>query len=192
MENSNSKTVNKETLKEFTIQNFKNPKKKANVVPLRESLDLAESDFQDITDICNQPLVYEFIFSEKLLGKPYPIEKAHDFLSWSEKGWKEGKYFPFVIRDENKKIIGAIDIKSNNIENAAIGYWIDGGITGFMTNALLGIVSLAKEAGYKSLVALARQDNYRSKDVLTRGGFKNIGKEEDKTGRILDKFQIQF
>ena len=62
MENSSSKTVNTELLKEFTIQNYKNPRRKDTVVPLRESLNLAESDFEDIKEICNQPIVYEFIF----------------------------------------------------------------------------------------------------------------------------------
>ncbi|MEI6886820.1 MAG: GNAT family N-acetyltransferase [bacterium] len=193
MENTSSKSVDISTLKEFQIQNYKDASKKALVTPLREKLGLIEKDFENIKDICNQPLVYEFIFNEKLIGKPYSIEKAHDFLTWSEKGWSESTHFPFVIRDEEKRIIGAIDIKSNNPVNAEVGYWIDGGITGFMTNALIGLVSMAKEAGYKSLTALARQDNYRSKGVLVRAGFKNVGQEEDKkTGRIRDKFELQF
>lgn len=183
---------NPNVLCEYSIQNFIEPTESARVVPLSETNPLTEENIRDIVAICNQEAVYELLFREKLNGDEYKVENAQSFVTWANKGWKEGSYFVFVIKDQNGKVIGAVDIKSNNPDFGEIGYWMNKDCPGYMTNAVVGLVEIARKAGYHTLVAYTKLENDRSKGVLTRGGFKYIGQEERKIGAIRDKFILTF
>lgn len=135
----------------------------------------AEVDIEKIVSICNQEPVYGFLFREKLKGKEYQREQAESFIKWIVEGWQEQTHFAYLIRRDGGEIIGAVDIKSNYLERAEVGYWADGNYSGIMSNAVAKLVELAKAAGYKSLFATAKLDNQRSQNVLLRNGFVGEG-----------------
>ena len=100
-------------------------------------------------------------------------------------GWAQGQYFVFLSKDSEDHVVSAIDIKSDNLQDAEIGYWADKNKPGYVTNMLVGLVELAKHAGYKSLVAYTRKDNEKSQRVLLRAGFVEAGEESTEEGLRL-------
>jgi RimJ/RimL family protein N-acetyltransferase len=140
-----------------------------------ESFVLTYEDIQRIVEVCNQEAIYNLLFKERLGGKAYELENAEGFISWAKEGWNTRGYFVFLVRDENERIVGALDIKSANIESAEIGYWASADSPGFMTNAVRELVLVAKEMGYKQLYAFVKPSNSRSANVLIRAGFQYSG-----------------
>jgi len=153
---------------------------------------LTDSDIDRIINICNQKPVYDFLFKEKLKGAEYGKEQAEGFIKWATLGWQEQSHFVFLIRRRNNQVIGAIDIKSNNLTRAEIGYWADSNFPGIMSNAVSKLVKLAKLAGFKSLFATTKLDNQRSQNILTRNHFLPKGEvnKPDVGRRLL--FEREF
>lgn len=57
------------------------------------------------------------------------------------------------------------------IMGAEIGYWARASSSGIMTNTVLELCELAKEAGYQRLLALVAPENEKSIRVTMRAGF---------------------
>ena len=169
-----------------------------------KSHEFSEEDYKAITSICNEPLVYSWVFNDLFDGQPYPIEKAKEFIEKAKKEWSENEGFVFFIslleklfssklsnlfiRNPEKEIVAAIDIKSPDLESAEIGYWASEKYPGLMTNAVLALCDIAKDAGFKSLWATTKMDNQKSMNVLKRAGFTDLGKVERK-GKPRRKFE---
>ena len=96
---------------------------------------------------------------------------AKSFISWGKDGWKNGTYFLFLIFSEDDQVVGAIDIKSNNLEAGEVGYWVSSRYRGLATNVLAQIKIAGKQAGYKNLFAQTKKGNDKSVNVLLRNGF---------------------
>lgn len=152
-----------------------------------ESLKETQNDLEKLTEVSNEELVYNVIFKEKLNGEPYPQSKAQSFFDWGKEGWDKNEYFVFAIRDPRGEIVGNMDIKSANLESAEIGYLISKDHPGVMTNAVVALCDIAKNAGYKSLYGLTVSDNEKSQNVLLRAGFINLGPVEE-NGKQYFKF----
>jgi len=150
-----------------------------------------DQDIYRIKAICNEPLVYQWLFKEKLNGKPYSIEKAEGFIKWAQTGWIDQKYFVFIVRDINGVIQAAVDIKSNNFDLAEVGYWASGDKPGIMTNAIQALIGLATEAGYKRLFSDIQQSNEKSINVVKRCGF-NLDKSFIKDGKNYYRYSIKL
>lgn len=159
----------------------------ANEVYMIQSVDndsvFSEEDYQTITKICSQELIYDRLFKELFNGEPYTMDKAKGFVSRARDGWQNNDKFVFLIRNDKGKIVAAMDIKSDNTEEAEIGYWASKDEPGIMTNSVVALCQIAKEAGYKSLYGLTVPDNEKSQKVLARSGFEKAGevKERNKT-----------
>lgn len=140
------------------------------------------SDFDTIASICGQKLVYDFLFKDRFKGRPYTQEDAKGFISWAQEGWRRNEYFVFLIRNSKSEIVAAVDIKSNNLKSAEMGYWSSSETPGVMTNAVASLCKIAKQAGFCELFGLTVPDNIRSQNVLIRAGFTNEGhlEREDK------------
>ena len=164
--------------KEKLIENFKTHET-GKLFPLCADFCLTDDDFRQISEICHQPSVYE-LFKERLQGKEYTISDAKGFYDWANSGWNEDKFFVFLIRDSNGKICCAVDIKSNNLDGAEIGYWASEDSPGFITNAVEKLCEFGKEKGFKMLYGLTVPQNLKSQNVLMRAGFKNCGKVQEK------------
>jgi RimJ/RimL family protein N-acetyltransferase len=136
-----------------------------------ESVPVTDEDVEALVTTCNEPLIYHRLFQKKLQGRPYSRADAERFFAWAHQGWKRRTWFVFLIRDPHHKLIGAMDIKSSHIPGAEIGYWASATSSGIMTNALLQLSGLAKEAGYQRLLALIAPENEKSMRVVMRAGF---------------------
>jgi RimJ/RimL family protein N-acetyltransferase len=130
--------------------------------------------YQQIAAICNQPLVYNALFAHRLRGQPYTIQDAKSFLDWAEEGWRHQSHFVFLITRHDGEIVGAIDIKSPDIQCAEIGYWISTEYPGVMTNTVQHLCRIAQQAGYQSLFGLVKPHNIKSWKVLQRAGFEKV------------------
>lgn len=190
IENKKQKTkeINTRSLRSFVVKNYKNKKQSVYVKPLSPRLIITTKSINEIVRACNQEAVYKYLFKEKLKGKKYGKEEAQGFINWANEGWRKKSYFVFVVKTRDDKIIGALDIKSNNLESAEIGYWISCDYSGYMTNAVIKLSKRAKLAGYKSLVAFTKPRNYKSKRLLIRAGFGCVGKGDKKADLKMDKF----
>jgi RimJ/RimL family protein N-acetyltransferase len=135
-------------------------------------------------------LIYDTLFRDKFKGKPYTLENAKGFIKWAKDGWQRNKWFVFLIKNPKGQIVGAIDIKSNNLNSAEIGYWVDVKTPGVMTNLVIALCEIAKDAGYKSLYGLTVLENDRSQKLLLRAGFKNEGQIEEKGKQYLKFVKI--
>jgi RimJ/RimL family protein N-acetyltransferase len=152
---------------------------------------LSKNNIFEIIAICNQEDIYSLLFRDKLNGERYEEPNAQSFVAWANKGWQDGTYFVFIIKNQDDKVIGAIDIKSNNSDLAEIGYWASDNFPGFMTNAVSGLIEQAKNAGCHSFVAYTKLENNKSKGVLSRSGFDYVGQEERQKGIFRDKFILK-
>lgn len=132
----------------------------------------------EVTRACNEPGVYEWLFRERLGGEPYPPEDAAQFFEWAHEGWRNGTHFVFLLLSPKGEIVGALDLKSANLKEAEVGYWLSQSHSGVMTNAVLTLAGLARAAGYQKLFARVRPANDRSAAVLRRAGFALSGELE--------------
>ena len=140
---------------------------------------MKKEDIEKIVEICNRPGTYDFLFSKIFKGRAYTEADAKWFLNFVKEGWENQTNFVFIIRKSDSEIIGVIDIKSANLDRAEIGYWADENYSGFMTNTVNELLSLAKEGGFKKLFAGVLARNDKSIKVLERSGFIRT-KEDDK------------
>ena len=136
-------------------------------------------DISTIVRICNEPLVYGSLFRDRLDGRPYTEQDAHDFIAWAREGWSSGEQMFFLLLDPRGEIAAAIDIRALDESRASlIGYWCSSYHSGLMTNAVERLAELALQAGYLKFVALVECENVRSISVLKRTGFTHVGSEE--------------
>lgn len=75
-------------------------------------------------------------------------------------------------------IKGAIDIKSNDNDDAKVGYWCSADTPGFMSNVLIKLCQPAKKSRYTQLFALTDTYNFKSQVVLKRAGFQLINQAD--------------
>lgn len=138
---------------------------------LDESVAVTPKDENAIATICNEPLIYHRLFRKMLDGQPYSLAEAQSFVRWAQQGWRDRSWFVFLLRDSTDQIIAAVDIKSADTQGAEIGYWASAASPGIMTNAVLQLCEVAREAGYRRLFALIAPDNAQSLSVVRRAGF---------------------
>jgi RimJ/RimL family protein N-acetyltransferase len=135
---------------------------------LDDSLKVSSWDLSTIVKCCNEPLIYKYLFKDSLNGEPYTIDDARNFIRWANLGWKERRYFVFLIKNPGDKIVGCIELASAILTESAIGYWETSTVTGVMTNVLSCLIEIAKDAGYRKLSARVEPDNVRSQKLLER------------------------
>lgn len=138
---------------------------------LDASLEFTDAHAQQIVNVCTHPNVYNVLFAERFAGKPYTLEDAQSLARIGRTGWANGTTFIFVVLDLDQHIIGAIDIKSPNLERAEIGYWADQKRSGFMRGAVAALCEVARRAGYRSLFARVLPENERSIKVVLASNF---------------------
>ena len=138
---------------------------------LDDSLKISTTDLSTIVKRCNEPLIYKYIFKDALDGRPYAIGDARVFIKWANLGWREHRFFVFLIKDPGGKIVGCVEISSDILTESAIGYWITSTVSGVMTNILICLTDIARAAGYRKLVALVEPDNIRSLKLIERVQF---------------------
>jgi RimJ/RimL family protein N-acetyltransferase len=170
----------------FTFQNLKT----GDPFRLHKAVEIPidSESVKEVVAICNEPHVYDFLFRPRLAGAAYSEEMAKEFLSWAAQGWRDRTHYVFLAVTNEGRITAAVDIKSNDLTGAEIGYWASESFPGVATPAVRGLCEIAKDAGFKRLVGLTLPDNERSADVLRRNGFNDLGILERRGKRYL-KFE---
>tara|TARA_R100000027_G_scaffold7146_1_gene5485 strand:+ start:3157 stop:3708 length:552 start_codon:yes stop_codon:yes gene_type:complete len=146
---------------------------------------------KQIASICNEPRVYSWLFRDLLQNAPYTEEKAISFFEMGRDGWRKGEKFVFLLLRRNGDVAAAIDIKSNDPDDAEIGYWSSESHRGCMTNTTIELVSLAESAGYRALFARTKKANKDSIGVLQRAGFQ-FDSKNSKADDLYDFYRIRF
>ena len=132
---------------------------------------VSDDDIKQLIKICNEGVLYDALFKYRLRGGEYTQENALSFLNWFKEGWRKSSYFAFVIRDTEGILCGSCEIKTDNKEEAEIGYWVMDNCSGVMSNAVRHMISFAFELGYKKLTARVKEGNSRSTLLLSGLGF---------------------
>ncbi|PIY18065.1 hypothetical protein COZ14_01225 [Candidatus Dojkabacteria bacterium CG_4_10_14_3_um_filter_Dojkabacteria_WS6_41_9] len=177
----------------FEAKHFQNGTS-VQVYPLDNDFKITDGDISRIVSICNQKPIYNFLFAKRLKGEPYMDNSATGFIEWARTGWETGKYFVFLARDNEGKIVGAVDIKSDNVDGAEVGYWMDENSPGYMSNTVRGLVEHSRDVGFKKLIAFTLPNNDKSQRVLLRAGFNHIGQEAhvDDDGTVHERFEVNL
>ncbi len=136
---------------------------------------ISEEDIQTIVGICNEPEVFKLFGHIEKFKEGYTEEHARGFIQKAQEGWKNGEKFTFLIRNADGKIVAAADIKSNNVDDAEIGYWATAGYPGIMSNAVIALCNAAKKSGFKHLHTLVREENVKSIKVSINAGLIETG-----------------
>lgn len=76
-----------------------------------------------------------------------------------------------MVLFENSEIVGAVDLKSNNLKATEIGYWVSKAHRGLATNCVESLKNIAKKAGFSSLYARTKNGNEKSESVLRKCNF---------------------
>ena len=157
------------------------------MVSIDAGYEASEGDIDSIVSICNEPLVYRFLFRDRLAGKVYDERDARDFVAWARGGWSSGEHLVFLVRAPGDVIAACIDIGVlDESGRGFIGYWSSELHRGVMTNAVERLATLAKDVGYRTLYTFVEEENLRSLAVLKRAGFTHVG-FEDYALTILDR-----
>lgn len=136
-----------------------------------DSLLVTAEQLDRITTICNEEQIYSWLFRDMFSGRPYPRSAAADWINWGCEGWKNRTHFVFAVMDSSDHVVAACDIKDPNLDAAEIGYWCSIHHRGIMTNAILAMMTLAEQAGFRGFSAQVHSDNIPSQQVLLRAGF---------------------
>lgn len=180
-------TVDIESLHSYQASHYQDPDRIVDVIPAKEGT-LDDVDLHQLVKVCNQPLIFDVIFKERVESDHYPFSKAEEFRSWAAEGWQKGTYFVYVVRCQGK-VVGNIDIKSNKTDGAEVGYLMSSKVPGYMTNVLLGLLKQAKSAGFERLVSYTKPMNDKSQRLLKRAGFEHQGQKEI-DGKMYEGFEI--
>jgi RimJ/RimL family protein N-acetyltransferase len=157
------------------IREFEAFEGKYTLRSLDESRPITQNDIDDIVRACNEGLTYRFLFRSWLGGREYSEKDAIEFVKWANKGWHEGIHFVFLIQDSTGRIIGCIEISSDDIQQAPIGYWKTSRVKGIMNSVIKCLIEIARDAGYLNLYAMVEPLNTRSSNLLKRTGFNMLG-----------------
>lgn len=157
-----------------------------------KDISFSEADIRKITEICSQRKIYDVLFNQRLNGTAYTQKNAEAFVNWIQEGWNANTHFVFFVRKQTGEIIGALDIKSATLAKAYVGYWADENYRGFMTNALIALITIAQQAGYICLGARVLHDNYASIAVLERAGFKKISVDDHEDGEQQFEYELML
>ena len=152
-----------------------------------DSIEPSKVHIGRITEICNEPEMYRWLYRDMFEGQPYPPDSAHDWIAWGTEGWEKGTHFVFVVVDRDGEIAAACDIKDADPDHAEIGYWVAKDHRGIMTNAVLAMLDLAGRAGFRRFFAEVHPENERSQAVLQRTGFLLSEDEAQTPGHLVYK-----
>ncbi len=160
---------------EFEIEKYPN-KEKCRLVSVDSSFVVNVADLERITEICNQPPVHKSL--EAIVGNnPYTVGDARGFIEWAKDGWLSEKWYVFLVRDSNNKILACVDIKvvkDSDTGGREIGFWADSENPGVVTNSAFKLIEFAKTKGINKLYGLTDKSNTRSSNVLLRTGFEQV------------------
>lgn len=174
--------------KALAIRNF-HTGKIAQLILITAKTRFPQKDIESTVHIFNQPEAYK-MFERSLKGKPFGETNAQSFLEFYKKGFVTRTQYLFLLRDNNE-IVAGIDLQVVDPNTATIGFWQDANKSGYITNAVIEVLKIAKEKKFKKIDAYVDLDNEKAIKVLIRTKFTYKGIVEGKT-RKLKKFELDL
>lgn len=156
-------------LKDVFVWNCKNNKRYKFISS--RNLNPTNEQFNSIVQACNSAEIFKWIFRE-MCPNGYTRENAIGFVNWAKQGWVDNSHFVFFLLSDGDNIVGALDIKSNNLQAGEIGYWVHQDHSGLASNAISILKDFAKQAGYQILFAQTKKGNEKSNQALLRNLFE--------------------
>lgn len=161
----------------------------AELVQVTSESEFSKTDHENLITIFNQSKTYK-MFKRSLKGKPFGETNAQSFLEFYKKGFVTRTQYLFLLRDNNE-IVAGIDLQVVDPNTATIGFWQDANKSGYITNAVIEVLKIAKEKKFKKIDAYVDLDNEKAIKVLIRTKFTYKGIVEGKT-RKLKKFELDL
>lgn len=164
------------------------------LIPLDRKENISDADIKQITSICQRPKIFNLLFAElpAFKGRGYERKDAvHWVNDMGRKGWDNFSNFVYIVRDSQGQIVAGLDIKTPNLENAEVGYWADENHPGWMTNAVISLVEIARSTGFHKLFGLVRKTNSASMRVLKRAEFVEVEPSKEMK-KHYKRFEIQL
>ena len=115
---------------------------------------------------------------------PYPYTKdmAVDWLSRSEERLEKGDYVFKIVRKEDGKIVGNVNLTLKNpFKSAEFGYWIceDCWGKGYATEALNALIDFGFNIGVHKIIGRHYKDNPASGKVMQKCGMVCEGEQKE-------------
>jgi RimJ/RimL family protein N-acetyltransferase len=109
---------------------------------------------------------------------PYREEHAREWIG-TPKGGRSPTLL-LTLPEENGRIVGACGLNADPRKGGRteVGYWIEPGYwgRGYATEALRGMLSLARVIGHRHIIGRHAADNPASGRVLRKAGFRPTGR----------------
>ena len=136
-----------------------------------------EADTPEIVHLLSDPAI-----AETTLNIPYPYDeaKAREWLAFQQREREAGTGYTFaIVRGEDERLLGAIDIRPNaRHKKAEIGYWIGKPYwgRGYATEAVQALIRYGfEELGLNRIYAMHFTENPASGRVMQKAGMQFEG-----------------
>ncbi|GAA5505340.1 GNAT family N-acetyltransferase [Novipirellula caenicola] len=137
-----------------------------------------------IVECCNETIIYDRLFRERLAGRPYTSDDARDFIQWAAAGWSSHRYYVFIANDPDGLPCASCDLKTATRIDDEIGYWRSQRVAGSMTMIVRQMLLVASNNGFNGFHARVARDNLGSIAVLERLDFV-LSDRHDVNGRLV-------
>jgi RimJ/RimL family protein N-acetyltransferase len=148
-------------------------------------LQLTNSELEDIAS-SRVPVVFSSRLEQGALPPAFVAERSLVlFANGQPEPWSTSF---LIVRNQDEKIVGACGFKTAPTNGQVeVGYGVSAAARGqgAATKALELLVTMAFNAGVKSVLAEVVPENHASAKVVERNGFRQIGSQNDKNGEYV-------
>lgn len=149
-----------------------------------ESVDdykVSQIDIDTFTKVLSDEAVRKYITDQVMEKYKFSSIKdlAKDVLEMCPKRWADREELRFLIKNSSSEIVGMIGIDIIENEKGELWYFKTSKSPSFMFEATQKILQFLKKENIKYLLATVKPDNFRSKSILEKLGFKETGRENE-------------
>lgn len=112
----------------------------------------------------------------------------------STKGQSKGEFFRFYLIKAEKEVVGVINVFGHGKEKISVApeIFIEHRNKGYAKKSLTTAYSIAKELGFKIVIAGIRSDNIASQRLHEKLGFTWIGESVSKRGNLMKNYKKEL
>ena len=112
----------------------------------------------------------------------------------STKGQSKGQFFRFYLIKVGKEVVGVINVFGHGNDEISVApeIFIEHRNKGYAKKSLTTTYSIAKELGFKIVIAGIRADNIASQRLHEKLGFTLIGESVSKRGNLMKNYKKEL